>query len=240
MALISIILPSYNEEDNIDRAVDRLSAVLSPEDVSWELVFVNDGSRDHTWDRISDAARRDPHVTGVCFSRNFGKEAAIMAGLACAKGDCCVVMDCDLQHPPETVVEMLHLWQEGYEVVEGIKTSRGKEGFFHKISAGLFYFFGIFFHIHKESSVLTVLFQKLCNFRIIKHFRCFDGFLQGIFLVSCRCRCIKCLKSFLNGINIKHLDTFFRLSPKLRVSRRLHRHHITLCCFFLSSFFVNY
>ena len=139
MALISIILPSYNEEDNIARAVDRLSAVLAPEDISWELVFVNDGSGDHTWERISEAAQRDPHVTGVCFSRNFGKEAAIMAGLACAKGDCCVVMDCDLQHPPETVVEMLHLWQQGYEVVEGVKRSRGKESKFHAMMAGAFY-----------------------------------------------------------------------------------------------------
>ena len=139
MPLISIVLPSYNEEDNISRAVDRLSAVLSPEGVSWELVFVNDGSRDRTWQRITEAAAANPHVTGVSFSRNFGKEAAIMAGLACAKGDCCVVMDCDMQHPPETVVEMLHLWQQGYEVVEGIKRSRGRESLPHRVMAGVFY-----------------------------------------------------------------------------------------------------
>ncbi|MBQ3705713.1 MAG: glycosyltransferase [Clostridia bacterium] len=139
MSLISIVLPAYNEEDNIRRAVDRLSEVLAPEGVLWELVFVNDGSRDRTWERISEAARENPHVTGVSFSRNFGKEAAIMAGLACAKGDCCVVMDCDLQHPPETVVEMLHLWQQGYEVVEGVKRSRGKESRLHALMAGTFY-----------------------------------------------------------------------------------------------------
>ena len=139
MALISIILPSYNEEGNIARAIERLSAVLSPENISWELVFVNDGSRDHTWDRISEAAQGSPHITGVCFSRNFGKEAAIMAGLACAKGDCCVVIDCDLQHPPETVIEMLHLWQQGYEVVEGVKRTRGTESRAHAFMAGIFY-----------------------------------------------------------------------------------------------------
>ena len=139
MSLISIVLPSYNEEDNILRAVDRLSEVLAPEGVRWELIFVNDGSRDRTWERISGAARENPHVTGVSFSRNFGKEAAIMAGLACAKGDCVVVMDCDLQHPPETVVEMLHLWQQGYEVVEGVKRSRGEESPLHRLMAGTFY-----------------------------------------------------------------------------------------------------
>lgn len=139
MPTISIILPSYNEEENIRRAAERLTAVLRPEGVTWELVFVNDGSKDETWSRIREVAAEDPHVTGVSFSRNFGKEAAIMAGLACAKGDCCVVMDCDLQHPPETVVEMLHKWQEGYEVVEGIKRSRGTESKLHGLMAGSFY-----------------------------------------------------------------------------------------------------
>ncbi len=137
--LVSIVLPAYNEEDNIARAVERLSAVLAPEGVDWELVFVNDGSSDRTWERIAAFTRQDPHVTGVSFSRNFGKEAAIMAGLACSKGDCCVVMDCDLQHPPETVVEMLHLWQQGYEVVEGVKRSRGKESPLHAFMASSFY-----------------------------------------------------------------------------------------------------
>jgi len=139
MALISIVLPAYNEEENIHRAVERLSAVLAPEGMDWELVFVNDGSRDGTWEKIAEAAKENSHVTGVCFSRNFGKEAAIMAGLACAKGDCCVVMDCDLQHPPETVVEMLKLWRQGYEVVEGVKHSRGTESKAHAIFAGTFY-----------------------------------------------------------------------------------------------------
>ena len=139
MPLISIILPAYNEEENIQRAAERLSEVLAPEGVSWELVFVNDGSRDGTWGKIREASGENPHITGVCFSRNFGKEAAIMAGLACAKGDCCVVMDCDLQHPPETVVEMLHLWQQGYEVVEGVKRSRGTESKTHSFFARVFY-----------------------------------------------------------------------------------------------------
>lgn len=139
MPLISIVLPAYNEEENISLAVERLGEVLVSEKIDWELIFVNDGSRDGTWERILEAAKGNPHITGIRFSRNFGKEAAIMAGLACAKGDCCVVMDCDLQHPPETVVEMLKLWREGYEVVEGVKRSRGTESKLHAFFAGTFY-----------------------------------------------------------------------------------------------------
>ena len=159
MALISIILPAYNEEENIHRAAERISGVLAPEGINWELVFVNDGSRDGTWERITEIAKKNPHITGIRFSRNFGKEAAIMAGLACAKGDCCVVMDCDLQHPPETVVEMLHLWQMGYEVVEGIKRSRGTESKLHAIFAGTFY--------HIMSSATKIDMSRASDFKLM-------------------------------------------------------------------------
>lgn len=137
--MISVILPSYNEEENIQRAAEHIGRVLRPEQMDYELVFVNDGSRDGTWQKIVDLAQADPHVVGVNFSRNFGKEAAILAGLAQAKGDCCAVMDCDLQHPPETLVEMIRLWREGYEVIEGVKRSRGEESGLHRFAAGSFY-----------------------------------------------------------------------------------------------------
>ncbi len=112
---------------------------MSQEQISYELVFVNDGSTDHSWEEIEEAAKRDPNITGVCFSRNFGKESAMFAGLAEASGDCCAVMDCDLQHPPGTLVEMYRLWEQGYEVIEGVKRTRGKETLMHRASAGLFY-----------------------------------------------------------------------------------------------------
>lgn len=137
--LLSIVLPSYNEELNIEHTAKVLKGLLASEEIPCELIFVNDGSKDHTWEEILKVEEDYPDIVGVNFSRNFGKEAAILAGLATATGDCCVVMDCDLQHPPETVIEMYRLWQEGYEVVEGIKKSRGKEGKLHKASAGLFY-----------------------------------------------------------------------------------------------------
>ena len=139
MKRLSVILPAYNEEKMIEKARDTLGRVLSEQDIPYEIIFVDDGSKDQTWPEIEKAAKKDNHVAGVHFSRNFGKESAMMAGLASAGGDCCVVMDCDLQHPPETVVEMYRLWEQGYEVVEGVKHSRGKESLAHKASAGMFY-----------------------------------------------------------------------------------------------------
>ena len=139
MALLSVILPSYNEEMMVERAGERLGQLLEGEKIKFELIFVDDGSKDATWSKIEEMAKRYKYIRGIHFSRNFGKEAAIFAGLAEAGGDCSVVMDCDLQHPPETVIEMYRRWEEGYEVVEGVKRSRGRESLGHKASAGLFY-----------------------------------------------------------------------------------------------------
>lgn len=139
MALLSVILPAYNEEMMVERAGERLGQLLEGEKIKFELIFVDDGSKDATWSKIEEMAKRYKFIRGIHFSRNFGKEAAIFAGLAEAGGDCSVVMDCDLQHPPETVIEMYRRWEEGYEVVEGVKRSRGRESLGHKASAGLFY-----------------------------------------------------------------------------------------------------
>lgn len=137
--MLSVVLPAYNEEKMIKRAAQTIGGILQKEEIEYEIVFVDDGSKDATWMEIENAGKEDEHVNGVHFSRNFGKESAMMAGLENAGGDCVVVMDCDLQHPPETIVEMYRLWQQGYEVVEGVKRTRGKESMFHKMSAGLFY-----------------------------------------------------------------------------------------------------
>lgn len=139
MPVLSIVLPAYNEEAMLKKTADILKQILSGAQINYELVFVDDGSKDATWRKIEEAAQTDPYVHGIHFSRNFGKEAAIFAGLASASGDCVAVMDCDLQHPPETLVEMFRLWEQGYEVVEGVKRSRGKESALHKASAGMFY-----------------------------------------------------------------------------------------------------
>ena len=137
--MLSVILPSYNEEKMIAKATARMAEILQPEKIDYELLFIDDGSRDGTWAQINEAAEKDSHVVGIHFSRNFGKEAAMFAGLEQARGDCCVVIDCDLQHPPEKIVEMYRLWEQGYEVVEGIKEDRGEESGLHKFAANSFY-----------------------------------------------------------------------------------------------------
>lgn len=137
--MLSVIIPAYNEERMIQKTADTVAGILTEANIPYELVFVNDGSKDATWAQIEKAAAKDPHVNGIHFSRNFGKESAIFAGLANAAGDCCAVMDCDLQHPPEVLPRMYRLWEQGYEVVEGVKRSRGKESRLHKACAGMFY-----------------------------------------------------------------------------------------------------
>ena len=130
MSKLSVVLPAYNEELMVGKTCRVLAEVLTEAKIPYELVVVNDGSGDRTWEEIQKAGERDANVTGVLFSRNFGKEAAIFAGLAQACGDVVAVMDCDLQHPPQTLLEMYRLWQEA---------DRGKEGFLHKECAGFFY-----------------------------------------------------------------------------------------------------
>ncbi len=137
--MLSVVIPSYNEEAMIPRTHQVIGGILREAAISYELIFVNDGSKDRTWEEIGAAASADAHVRGVCFSRNFGKEAAIFAGLSAAKGDCVAVIDCDLQHPPETLVTMYRLWEQGYEVVEGVKASRGEESAAHGFAAKMFY-----------------------------------------------------------------------------------------------------
>ena len=137
--MLSVVLPAYNEEQMIKKTAQVVGDLLEKEQIPYELVFVNDGSKDHTWEKILELKEERAHIKGVCFSRNFGKEGAVFAGITQAEGDCIAVMDCDLQHPPEVLVSMYRLWEQGYEVVEGVKRSRGKESRLHKACAGLFY-----------------------------------------------------------------------------------------------------
>ena len=136
---LSLILPSYNEQDNIERTFHIIKEILDQASIPFEILFVDDGSKDQTYLKITELAARFPEVRGLSFSRNFGKEAAIFAGLEAAAGGCCLIMDCDLQHPPELIPQMYQLWLEGYEVIEGVKSSRGKESRLHGLCAKAFY-----------------------------------------------------------------------------------------------------
>lgn len=137
--MLSVIIPTYNEEAMVEKTARVIGTVLTEADIDHELIFVDDGSKDRSWEKINAAAGTRPQVRGLHFSRNFGKEAAIMAGLSNSRGSCAAVIDCDLQHPPEKLVEMYRLWEQGYEIVEGQKSSRGKEGAFHAFAAKSFY-----------------------------------------------------------------------------------------------------
>ncbi len=137
--MLSVIVPAYNEEGLVLTAAQRLHEVLAGADIPYEIIFVDDGSRDRTWNEIDVAHQTFSDVRGLRFSRNFGKEAAIFAGLGAADGECCAVIDCDLQHPPEKLVEMYALWQDGWEVVNGVKEDRGEESAAHGFAARCFY-----------------------------------------------------------------------------------------------------
>ncbi len=165
MSVLSVIIPSYNEEANIERTAEAIGRILSEAQIEYELLFVSDGSKDKTYELVCNLSKQDARVKGLQFSRNFGKEASIFAGLSCAKGDCCAVIDCDLQHPPETLVEMYRLWEDGFDVIEGIKSSRGKEGIFHKMFVGIFY--GIMSKLMKLDMNATSDF-KLMDRRVVE------------------------------------------------------------------------
>lgn len=137
--MISVVIPAYNEEETVSKAAEVIGGILTTQNIDFELLFVNDGSKDQTWNNICKVAEKNSKIRGINFSRNFGKESAMFAGLAQARGDCVVVIDCDLQHPPEKIVEMYRLWEQGYEIVEGVKSSRGKESVFHTLAAKCFY-----------------------------------------------------------------------------------------------------
>lgn len=137
---MSIVIPSYNEEGNVEHTAQRVAEILEKNGIDYELIFVNDGSTDKTWEKISTMASTKDNIAAVNFSRNFGKESAIFAGLEVARGDACVLMDCDLQHPPEVIVEMYNIWKNNdVDVVEGRKKSRGKENPLYKGMSLLFY-----------------------------------------------------------------------------------------------------
>ena len=137
--LLSVVIPAFNEEAMAEKAAATVAGVLRDAGIPYELIFVDDGSRDGTWEAILRAHEADKHVRGVSFSRNFGKDRAIFAGLSRAKGACVAVLDCDLQHPPQVLPTMAALWEQGFELVEGVKRDRGEESGFHRLCAGAFY-----------------------------------------------------------------------------------------------------
>lgn len=137
--MLSVIVPAYNEEKCIKPIYTVIHSLLLENNIESEFIFVDDGSTDETYKIIKELSLEHDNIVGLHFSRNFGKESAISAGLGAVSGSCAVVIDCDLQHPPEKIIEMYHLWEQGYEIIEGIKKERGQEKKIYSIGAKLFY-----------------------------------------------------------------------------------------------------
>jgi glycosyltransferase involved in cell wall biosynthesis len=136
---ISVVAPAYNEEEVLETFYERVTKVLADIGAPYEIVLVNDGSRDNTLAMMHAMRARDEHITVVDLSRNFGKEIALTAGLDHTRGDVVVVLDSDLQDPPELIPEMLEGWREGYDVVYGVRSQRDGETWFKKATAKAFY-----------------------------------------------------------------------------------------------------
>ena len=138
--MVTVVMPVYNEGPYIYDNVCRVTDILKAAKIEHRFLLVDDGSKDDSWQAMCRLNAELPNVEVIRLSRNFGKEAALCAALEHADGDAVVVMDSDLQHPPECIPEMVRLWQEeGYDVVEGVKVSRGKEPLMSRLSAKMFY-----------------------------------------------------------------------------------------------------
>lgn len=138
-SLVSVVVPAFNEAANIPELFRRLDSVLASAGWVFEVIFVDDGSTDGTLAAIKKLQRQDSRVHFLSFSRNFGHQAALLAGMAHARGEAVISMDCDLQHPPELLPRMLGLWQEGYEVVHTVKRSDVSASLFRRAASRLFY-----------------------------------------------------------------------------------------------------
>lgn len=139
--LISIIVPMYFEEEVAEECYNRLTSVARENNLNYEIIFVNDGSTDKTLDILEEMAKKDSRVKIISFSRNFGHQIAVTAGIDKARGDAAVIIDADLQDPPELIPHMIKLWQDGFDVVYGKRKKREGESSFKLVTAKLFYRF---------------------------------------------------------------------------------------------------
>lgn len=137
--LLSIVVPCFNEQDNVLKLTQELNAVLKLYSFSKEFIFVDDGSKDHTYERIVEISKKNSHVKGYALSRNFGHQIALFAGLKYAKGDVVITMDADLQHPPEVIPELLEKYLEGYAIVNTRRVYDTSASWFKKASSKWFY-----------------------------------------------------------------------------------------------------
>jgi dolichol-phosphate mannosyltransferase len=179
---LSVVVPVYNEEDNIGRLYERVSEVLDPLDLDgWELIFSVDPSTDRSEERILELRERDPRVKMLRFSRRFGQPAATIAGLEASSEDACVVIDCDLQDPPELIVDMVARWREGFDVVYAQRRSREGETLAKRIVSAIGY--RIIRRVADVDIPPNTGDFRLMSRRVVDHVVALDeahGFLRGL------------------------------------------------------------
>jgi len=137
--VFTIIAPIYNELENLPVLHERISEVMNQTGDPWELVLVDDGSTDGSSNVIRELGKKDPHIRPVIFARNFGHQIAVTAGLDYSRGQAVVIIDADLQDPPEVILQLIEKWREGFEVVYAVRSEREGETFFKKVTASAFY-----------------------------------------------------------------------------------------------------
>lgn len=161
MKKISVLIPCYNEEASLPLLYAELVKVMdSCKSYDWEVLFVNDGSRDNTLSIIKDLRQKDSRLSYVDLSRNFGKENAMLAGFDYVTGDCMVIMDADLQHPPHVILKMVEKWEQGYDDVYAKRVTRGKESWLRKKASLLFY------SLLQKTTKIEIL-QNVGDFRLL-------------------------------------------------------------------------
>lgn len=179
--MISIVTPVYNEEDNVEFFHNAVSRVMQKLNMDYELIYVNDGSFDHTEQLINALALKDHHVRALTFARNFGHQIAITCGMDFAKGDAVITMDGDMQHPPELIPILIEKWKQGYDIVQTVRKSTEDAGFVKNLTSRSFYAF-----INSISQ--TPIVPGGSDFRLIdrkaldtlKKFREHSRFIRGI------------------------------------------------------------
>lgn len=178
--LISIVTPVYNEEGNLDKFYDRIKSILKSLKYDHEIIFVNDGSKDSSLLILLRLAEKDKQLKIIDFSRNFGHQMAITAGMDHTSGDCVIILDSDLQDPPEVIIDLINKWEDGFEVVNAKRKSR-QDGFFKDKSAMLFYKFLNAILINKipeNVGDFRLLDRKCIN--VLKQIKEKDRYLRGL------------------------------------------------------------
>ncbi|NLN65331.1 MAG: glycosyltransferase family 2 protein, partial [Clostridiaceae bacterium] len=179
--ICSVVVPMYNEEAVLDETYRRLTEVMENSGYGYEIVFVNDGSRDKTFSMLNEICDKDNRVKLLDFSRNFGHQIAITAGMDHSVGRCVVVIDGDLQDPPEVIPVMIQKWQEGYDVVYGKRISRKGESAFKKLTAAMFYRFlrsMTEVNIPVDTGDFRLIDRKVCD--ALKHVKEKNRYVRGL------------------------------------------------------------